>query len=225
MSILSHAVSVSSDIIKHCIDLKIPIDFLSYNGKPFATIMSPMSWTADIGIAQLEAYKNGKGINLAKNFVNGKIKNQINLIKYYNKYKKRKNCFSPDEFNNALNTIEKYLSELDDLNIKDEYDTIRNKIFSIEGRSAGIYWNFIKNVLSCNVEFNGRERKGAKDLVNSLLNYGYGILYSRVWNAINLAGLNPYISYLHTSQPNKPTLYPSKSGKTDFSNIDFKRKI
>jgi CRISPR-associated protein Cas1 len=35
------------------------------------------------------------------------------------------------------------------------------------------------------------ESGGATDLVNSLLNYGYGILYPRVHHALMLAGLNP----------------------------------
>jgi CRISPR-associated endonuclease Cas1 len=55
-------------------------------------------------------------------------------------------------------------------------------------------------------DFAGRERQGAKDLVNSMLNYGYGILYSRIWDAVLKARLNPYISFMHTHQAGKPTL-------------------
>lgn len=61
-------------------------------------------------------------------------------------------------------------------------------------------------MLNEDIEFEGRVRHGATDLVNSLLNYGYGILYSRVWEAILKTGLNPYISYLHKPQDGKPTL-------------------
>lgn len=56
------------------------------------------------------------------------------------------------------------------------------------------------------VYFEGRERRGAVDLVNSLLNYGYGILYSQVYQSIIFAGLNPNISFLHKEQFGKPTL-------------------
>ena len=56
------------------------------------------------------------------------------------------------------------------------------------------------------VEFKRREHKGATDLFNCLLNYGYGILYSRIWGGVLRAGLNPVISFLHTDQPKKPTL-------------------
>ena len=56
------------------------------------------------------------------------------------------------------------------------------------------------------MDFPGRVRRNAQDLVNCLLNYGYGILYGRVWRAVALAGLNPHISFLHEPQANKPTL-------------------
>jgi CRISPR-associated endonuclease Cas1 len=38
-----------------------------------------------------------------------------------------------------------------------------------------------------------------------MLNYGYAILYVRVWQALLSAKLNPYDSVVHVSQSNKPT--------------------
>ncbi|MBU1487208.1 CRISPR-associated endonuclease Cas1 [bacterium] len=49
-------------------------------------------------------------------------------------------------------------------------------------------------------------KKAAGDLVNSALNYGYGILYGRSINAIIQAGLNPMAGFLHSYQPTKPVL-------------------
>ncbi len=85
-------------------------------------------------------------------------------------------------------------------------EILRGKLFSIEGRAASHYWELIERMLSDYIDFEGRVRKGATDLVNVLLNYGYGILYSRIWDAVLLAELNPYISYLHKPQRGKPTL-------------------
>jgi CRISPR-associated protein Cas1 len=52
----------------------------------------------------------------------------------------------------------------------------------------------------------GREGRGAQDPLNSLLNYGYGILYGQVEQAIILAGLDPYAGFLHADRPGKPSL-------------------
>jgi CRISPR-associated protein Cas1 len=42
--------------------------------------------------------------------------------------------------------------------------------------------------------------------VNSLLNYGYGILYSQIWGAVLNAGLEPFAGFLHVDRPGKPSL-------------------
>lgn len=41
--------------------------------------------------------------------------------------------------------------------------------------------------------------------MNSMLNYGYAILYVRVWQALLGAQLNPYDSLIHVRQSGKPT--------------------
>src|SRR5207248_8007396 len=55
-------------------------------------------------------------------------------------------------------------------------------------------------------EFLGRASRGAQDEVNSLLNYGYGILYAQVWGAVLNAGLEPFAGFLHVDRPGKPSL-------------------
>jgi CRISPR-associated protein Cas1 len=52
----------------------------------------------------------------------------------------------------------------------------------------------------------GREHRGAADVLNSMLNYGYGILYGLVWGAILNAGLEPFAGFLHVDRPGKPSL-------------------
>ena len=44
------------------------------------------------------------------------------------------------------------------------------------------------------------------DRFNSALNYGYGILYSQVEQALILAGLDSYGGFLHADRPGKPSL-------------------
>ena len=39
-----------------------------------------------------------------------------------------------------------------------------------------------------------------------MLNYGYAILYTRVWQALLAARLNPFESIIHARQEGKPTL-------------------
>lgn len=76
-----------------------------------------------------------------------------------------------------------------------------------EAQVAVTYWEYIRELLSDDqIGFDHREHKGAQDLFNSMLNYGYSILYARVWQALLEARLNPFESLIHAKRDGKPTL-------------------
>lgn len=86
-------------------------------------------------------------------------------------------------------------------------DFVRGQLLSIEGRAGREYWRGVKLLIGKKVVgFLGREHRGATDLFNCMLNYGYGILYSQVWGALMLAGLEPFAGFLHVDRPGKPSL-------------------
>ncbi len=205
ISILSRGVTISSNVIEYCAERGIPVDFVGFQGKPYAKIYPFRSALAYLGVAQLKAFENGKAHSLARSFVSGKIRNQINLAKYYHKYRKGRDEDFTAIFDEKITLMESLSKEARTVHDND-IGTLRGKLFSIEGRVSACYWELVEKMLNEDVDFDGRVRRGAKDLVNSLLNYGYGILYSRIWEAILKAGLNPCISYLHTPQNNEPTL-------------------
>lgn len=203
--ITSPNVSLSGAVIAHAAKNRIPVDFIEQAGLPFARVTAFHGTHVKLQLAQLEALRDGKGGTLATTFVAGKIRNQQNLIKYYHKYRKAFDEGFVQEYNEKLVRMEKIEAELKALKDLD-HDTLRGKLFSIEGRSAAAYWDIVRTLLDEIIYFEGRVGQGAKDLVNALLNYGYGILYSKVWQAVVRVGLNPYISFLHVPQAGKPTL-------------------
>jgi CRISPR-associated protein Cas1 len=85
-------------------------------------------------------------------------------------------------------------------------DDWRPELLGIEGRAAQAYWDAVKHVLPESCNWPGREGRGAKDAVNSALNYGYGILYGQIERALVLAGLDPYAGFTHVDRPGKPSL-------------------
>lgn len=200
-------VTLSAHVITFCAQENIPIDFLTPQGEPLARLCRPLDSLGNTGLQQLRAVHDGSGLRLARAFVYGKLKNQLNLVKYYHKYRKRVD----EDFARAFEDVEKefdaLLAELKAFApAGEEYDAVRQRLFAFEGRGGNLYWQMIRLLLEDDVEFAGRERRGATDLVNSLLNYGYGMLYPRVHHALVLAGLNPCVSFLHTFQDGKPTL-------------------
>jgi len=83
------------------------------------------------------------------------------------------------------------------------FEENRQKIMGIEGTISRIYFESINKLMPEKYKFQGRSRNPAIDEFNCLLNYAYGVLYSRVERACIIAGLDPYIGFLHTDNYNK----------------------
>ncbi len=79
----------------------------------------------------------------------------------------------------------------------------RKKLMGYEASGADVYWEYVRGLLDDDgVEFYSRVKQGAKDLVNCMLNYGYSLLYPRIWQALLKRGLNPYVGFIHHSDGN-----------------------
>lgn len=202
----SKGISVSSDLIEEICRRGIRLSFLTGNGKPYAMILSPMITATILSRReQILAYNDNRGLELSKTIVQGKIKNQEKLLRYFGKYLKQS---SPERFK-KIDLIADKLKEIQgrirSIKGKNIYE-VRHIISGIEGISGRLYWEGVKEIVSQKIEFFGRVRLGALDEMNSLLNYGYGILYSTVWGSVLNAGLDPFAGFLHTDRPGKPSL-------------------
>jgi len=206
ITITSGGVSLSSDAIRLCVEHGVQINFLTYSGEPYAKISSPhMTATVMTRREQLMAYYDHRGISLAKAFITGKIKNQINTLKYFAKHRKeaKKETYAQIMF--AVSRILDIHRELE-THHGQNIDELRGQFLSIEGRASHAYWQNIALILEGKIDFPGREHRGADDPVNSMLNYGYGILYSQIWSAVLLAGLEPFAGFMHVDRPGKSSL-------------------
>ncbi len=209
LTIAGHAIALSSDVIRTCYQNDVYLHFIDELGRVFATINYLEGMNAQIVIKQLELRNSEKGLSLAKMFILGKLKNQLALIKSYTKYRGHNNNEKFKVTYEALRPkMESILLKIKDFPIDTdtEHSKIREKLMGLEGTFGSNYWHLIQLLLPEEVNFTKRHRKGATDLVNSLLNYGYGILYSKVIIALLRAKLNPTIGFLHTLQKDKPAL-------------------
>ncbi len=212
VTIASSGVSISAEAIRACAEAGIPIHFLSGSGTPYAALYSAgLTGTVLTRRAQLEAFRDMRGVRLALAFAGGKIENQSRLVKYTAKYRKESAPETYRELHWLAGEIIDHMEELmtlDFLAPRESYliDDIRGQLLSIEGRAAQKYWRAFKLLLPEGLGWPGREGRGATDPFNSALNYGYGILYHQVQQALVLAGLDPYAGFIHVDRPGKPSL-------------------
>lgn len=206
VTVTTRGVSLSSDVIRMCMEYGVQINFLSSTGQPYAKISSPqLTATVQTRREQLMAYLDRRGIELAAAFVSGKIKNQVNTVKYFAKHRKEAQKETYGRVMEAAQAMNEIARELDRYT-GEKIDEVRGQYLSVEGRVSAIYWKQVAAILEGKVDFHGREHRGAEDPFNSMLNYGYGILYSQIWSAIILAGLEPFAGFMHVDRPGKPSL-------------------
>jgi CRISPR-associated protein Cas1 len=204
--ILDTGVGVSSDVVRTCSEEGIPLHFLDGRGNAIASLYSAgLTGTVLTRRAQLLAYETIIGVQVAKAFVRGKIENQANFLRYMAKYRKDTEPTLYEELMLVALELGDHLHELDALQTG-QVETLREQLLSVEGRAAQRYWRCIGAIIPPDLAWPGRETRGATDAFNSALNYGYGILYMQVEQALVLAGLDPYGGFLHADRPGKPSL-------------------
>lgn len=204
--IVDTGVAISSDVVQACAEEGIPIHFLSAGGRSLAGLYSAgLTGTVLTRRAQLGAFEDERGLALAMAFVKGKIENQRALIRYIGKYRKEADPALFEELTLVAAELGDHLAEAEALKAKHIAD-VRDQLLSVEGRAASHYWGAIKRVIPPDLHWPGRETRGATDPFNALLNYGYGVLYAKVEQALILAGLDPYGGFLHADRPGKPSL-------------------
>lgn len=195
--------TISAAAIHECVKNGIPMEFISYSGVPYASLVSPnLGGTVKTRRAQLLAYEDLRGVLLGKAFATGKLKSAANNLKYYSKYRKSTDRAAYNYLYTRVDKIEALAVQVGEIEGA-RVDEVRGALLNAEGRGAALYWEGVRKMAP---DFLGREGRGATDLVNSLLNYGYGILYNRVLSAATRAGLDPFGGYVHTDRPGKPSL-------------------
>ena len=213
--IAGNGVSISADAVKECAERGIPIHFVSGTGNAYASLYGAgLTGTILTRRAQLEAFRTSRGLKIAIEFARGKIQNQANLLKYMGKYRKET---APDLFDllrGRAELIEQHAQDVErsqdsgavKLGKRATIDDWRSELMGIEGRAAQMYWDAVAQVFPSDYEWHGREGRGARDPINSALNYGYGILYGQTERALVLAGLDPYAGFSHVDRPGKPSM-------------------
>jgi len=199
--LITTSVYVSTDALKFAVDNNIDVVFLDHYGNPYGRVWhSKLGSTTLIRRKQLELYNTEEGLNLAKEWIDRKLVNQANLLKKLKQTRPEKE----ETLKSAIEKIETQRSRLNGLN--GNIEDVRQQILGIEGMSSKNYFEALNNIMPEKYRFEGRSRDPAKDEFNCLLNYGYGVLYSKVEKACIIAGLDPYIGFMHVDNYNKKTL-------------------
>jgi len=199
--VLSNKAMISTQAIVLALENNVDVIFLDGYGNPIGRVwFSKMGSTALIRRKQLEASENQIGTNLVLMLIKQKLTNQRDFLKKL-KYSRpgKEKLFDP-----SITTIENSITSLDSVNEK--IDEVRGQLLGFEGSAGRAYFQCISKIMPETYQFKGRSKRPAEDPFNAVLNYCYGVLYSKVEKACILAGLDPFVGFMHTDNYNKKSL-------------------
>ncbi|HAS16988.1 MAG TPA: CRISPR-associated endonuclease Cas1 [Nitrospiraceae bacterium] len=198
---ITTAAYITTDAIKLAMDHNIDIIFLDEFGDPFGRVWhSKLGSTTLIRRRQLEIAGMEEGLRLALSWVARKFDNQVELLKRLRNTRTQKSA----EITSYIGKLENCRQTLDTLT--GTIEERRGTIMGIEGSGGRIDFECLSFLMPDRYQFEGRSRNPARDEFNALLNYAYGVLYSRVEKACIIAGLDPYVGIIHTDNYNKKSL-------------------
>jgi CRISPR-associated protein Cas1 len=189
--IVSSGNYISTSVLASCGFWSIPIVVMSKNFKPVAVLRSvDDDEHVKTRIAQYEALKNGKGIQIAKQIILSKIETQNLVLKKYGLEQ------------HDLMMVKAKIQSLNSNNLKD----IRKRLMPIEGKATEFYFRQIFQLLPKNLRVDKRKSWKAFDGVNNTFNLAYTMLKYRVHSAVLKAHLEPYLGFVHAEAHSKPSL-------------------
>lgn len=199
---ISKGAQITSDAVLLAIEHEIEVVFMDRSGNPVGRIWSPRYGSiSTIRKGQLSFSFSKEALNWIKEVIRQKIENQQALL------------LMMDSSDSALErTREKSISRLEDYRQKiasingDIVADVAAKLRGWEGIASKIYFDTLNLFIPEEYRFEARSQRPAMDAINAFLNYGYGILYSRIEGALIKAGIDPYIGILHRDDYNRPVL-------------------
>jgi CRISPR-associated protein Cas1 len=180
----------------------IDIIVFEYDGVPVGRFWhSKPGSTSKIRKQQLEASLNDTGVYWIKYWLIAKLNNQIDFLKRLKNHRPA----SGDIIQDKIASITELSSKIQTQNAY-KIDLIDSTLRGYEGTAGRIYFKTLSSLLNERYQFEGRSFRPAKDPFNAFLNYAYGVLYSRVEKVLIIAGLDPYIGFMHRDDYNTKSM-------------------
>ncbi len=199
---ISRGAQITSDAVMLAVENEIEIIFMDRSGNPIGRVWSPRYGSiSTIRKGQVNFTFSKDAVTWIKKVIMTKIENCQALILTL----EAKDFRSKNIVERAVSKLEDYkakISKLDGEIVNDISATIRGW----EGQASKIYFKTLNEFIPERFRFESRSQKPAADPANAMLNYGYGILYSRIEGSLIKAGIDPYIGMLHRDDYNRPVL-------------------
>ncbi|MCB0629021.1 MAG: CRISPR-associated endonuclease Cas1 [Saprospiraceae bacterium] len=201
--ILTTAGALSTDAVALALQHNIDIIFADRSGFPLGRIWhSKLGSTTLIRKRQLEASLGATGLEWTLRWIGSKLERQGELLQRLKKHRPKQQDFLEER----ISKVSKLRESVALLSEAGRVDDIADTLRGLEGTAGRLYFEALSRALPPKWQFTGRSFRPATDAFNAFLNYGYGVLYSRVEKALIIAGIDPYVGFLHRDDYNQKSM-------------------
>lgn len=190
-------ISHSPQALEHCAANGVALVHLSMNGRFMARMEGPVSGNVLVRRTQFRwADDPERCADLARAFLLGKIANCRHVLQ---RGAREKEDVTLSRAADHLGTLIRQLQR------RTGVDELRG----IEGDASRVYWEAFPALLGGGdpgMVFHGRSRRPPLDPVNALLSFLYTMLMNDVRGALEAAGLDPQVGFLHRDRPGRASL-------------------
>lgn len=187
--------TVSPAVINEFLERQIPLTFLTETGRYLGRLEPEVTKNLFVRKAQWQAVGNTpQAIHVVQGFVRGKLKNYRTVLT-----RRQRECTDID-LSASIERLDQAIAPIDKTN---NIDSLRG----LEGAGSAAYFGgFNQMIRNTEFTFANRVRRPPTDPVNSLLSFGYSLLGHDIQSAVNIAGFDPYVGYLHCERYGRPSL-------------------
>lgn len=190
-------IQLTTQAMQACLIRGIPITFLTGYGRYYGRLENPSFTNVSLHHQQfVTAHQEGFSLTTAKTIVLSKLRNSRALL--------MRNQRSQDKQDDVtLNrAIMGLLETIEGVQNAKTLEEVRG----YEGIGAKYYFSGFTQLIREPFKFSERKRQPPPDPVNSLLSFGYTLLFHNLYALLRLQHLNPYVGHLHAIRHGHPAL-------------------
>lgn len=178
-------VQITTQALHMLMEKGIDVSYFSYSGRYLGHAAAEASKNIFLRFQQYGFYLDEeKRLDMAKLIVRNKIQNQMALIRGH-RWENSEHDWKKD-----LEQMEKYQKTLIDKKSP-------NEVLGVEGICSNIYFGAFGQMLKCDFEFHGRNRRPPKDPVNVIISLAYTFLTKEMCSALDAESFETYLGFLH----------------------------
>lgn len=178
-------VQITTQALHMLMEKGIDVSYFSYSGKYLGHAAAEASKNIFLRFQQYGFYLDeNKRLEMAKVIVRNKIENQMAVIRGH-RWENGGHDWKRD-----LSQMENYQRALCD-------KASPNEVLGVEGICSNIYFGAFGQMLRCDFQFHGRNRRPPKDPVNVMISLAYTFLTKEMCSALDAESFETYLGFLH----------------------------